>query len=84
MEHTDIVVGGVYQHFKGMHVKVIGLAHHTETCETLVIYTHVNLQVDVDKEQPFLWARPIEMFLSLVDKVKYPNATQTYRFELIG
>ena len=65
MEHTDIVVGGVYQHFKGMHVKVIGLAHHTETCETLVIYTHVNPQADVDK-------------------VKYPNATQTYRFELIG
>ena len=30
-----------------------------------------------------IWVRPIEMFNSLVDKDKYPDVTQTYRFELM-
>ena len=29
-----------------------------------------------------LWIRPYDMFTSKVDKVKYPNVKQEYRFEL--
>lgn len=29
------------------------------------------------------WARPLEMFLSPVNKQKYPDATQERRFEVL-
>jgi hypothetical protein len=64
-------VGDVYTHFKGMKVYIVALAYHTETNECLVVYRH----------EDTIWARPLEMFLSEVDKSKYPNATQTYRLE---
>lgn len=66
--------GQVYKHFKGTIHKVVGIAKHSETKETLVIYTH--------EEHNELWARPLDMFLSEVDHEKYPNVKQKYRFEL--
>ena len=69
----EVIVGRTYRHFKGALCKVICLARHSETEETLVVYTHGN----------DFWARPIEMFTSLVDKEKYPNIKQNYRFELV-
>lgn len=66
-------MGGTYRHFKGTLHKVICLARHSETEELLVIYTHGE----------DIWARPITMFTSLVDKNKYPLVEQEYRFELV-
>ena len=36
-----------------------------------------------DMDRKICWVRPYEMFNSLVDKEKYPNVEQEYRFELI-
>ena len=66
-----IEVGKTYKHFKGHIVKVISIAKHSETEEMLVIYEHKGT----------IWARPYDMFNSLVDKEKYPNIDQEYRFE---
>lgn len=74
MERT-IEIGKIYKHFKGQLMKVLFVAHHSETLEKLVIYKHL----DSDK----IWARPYDMFNSLVDKEKYPDIKQEYRFECV-
>lgn len=71
-----VKVGDIYKHFKGMSVKVISLAKHSETLEDMVIYEHLDTHE--------VWARPIDMFNSLVDKEKYPSVTQEYRFEKVN
>ena len=54
---------------------IYDIAEHPETGEKLVIYHSL--------DEPFkLYARPVNMFISKVDKEKYPNIKQEYRFEL--
>lgn len=64
---------GKYRHFKGDTVEVIAIALDSETLEEKVVYKHK------DK----IWVRDKEMFLSKVDKEKYPEVKQVYRFEEI-
>ena len=71
----DVQPGRVYRHFKGDYYLVEALARDSETNEPCVIYR--KLYGDGG-----LWLRPLEMFLSRVDREKYPDAPQEYRFEL--
>ena len=71
----NIEVDKLYKHFKGHIYKIIAIAKHSETLEELVVYQNI--------ETNDVWVRPIEMFKELVDKEKYPNIEQTYRFEQI-
>ena len=66
----------VYRHFKGDHYLVEDLAKHSETGEEYVIYR--KLYGDGS-----LWIRPLAMFLEEVDREKYPNCPQQYRFQLL-
>ena len=63
----------VYRHFKGNLYRVLAVAKHTETGDRLVVYQSVADEAEV-------YARPLEMFMSPVDKEKYPEATQLMRF----
>lgn len=72
----EIKIGGHYRHFKGKEYKVLGLPIHSETVELYVYY--------VALYDPYnYYIRPYEMFVSKVDKEKYPNVTQEYRFEFL-
>ena len=66
----------IYRHFKGDYYLVEDVATDSETGEPVVIYR--KLYGDGS-----LWVRPLSMFLEPVDRVKYPDCPQEYRFELV-
>lgn len=72
----EVLAGRYYRHFKGNLYQVIGVATHTETEEKMVVY-----QAQYGERK--LFVRPYEMFIEEVDRQKYPEATQQYRFELV-
>lgn len=83
MEKRDFKIGDIVCHFKREMVdqstnqylyKIIAFAHHSETDEQLVVYEALYAPFKV-------CARPYDMFISEVDREKYPEVKQKYRFE---
>lgn len=72
---AEVKVNRVYRHFKGDYCLVEDIARHSETGEEYVVYR--KLYGDGG-----LWVRPLSMFTQEVDRLKYPDAKQRYRFEL--
>ncbi len=78
-------IGDIVKHFKREYVskdtaeylyKILAFASHTENGEKLVIYQALY--------PPYkTCARPYDMFISEVDREKYPDVKQRYRFEVV-
>ena len=85
MERCRFHVGDIVRHFKRENVnqetaeylyRSVSFASHTENGEKLVIYQALY--------PPYkTCARPYDMFCSEVDRKKYPDAKQKYRFEVV-
>jgi len=69
----ELKIGGLYRHYKNKMYKVIGIAHHSETLEPLVIYQALYDTPEFGKDA--LWARPKDMFLEAVtiDGIEQPR-----------
>lgn len=67
--------GTVVRHFKGGFYEIVACAVHTETGEEFVVYRALATGI--------VYARPKDMFLSSVDREKYPEAGQEKRFEAV-
>jgi hypothetical protein len=68
----SIVVGSLYEHYKGLHYKIQGIARHSETLEEMVVYQALYGEGEV-------WARPLAMFLEDVEV----NGKRQPRFKLV-
>lgn len=71
----DLVIGGVYQHYKGKNYLVKDLARHTETMEWMVLYECL-----YENPEGRLWVRPLKMFLEIINI----EGKSVPRFKYIG
>ena len=71
----EIIPGRIYKHFKGDLYLVEDFVLHSETKEKMVLYRALY-------GNGLRYVRPYEMFVSKVDKKKYPQVQQEYRIQL--
>ena len=68
--------GEIWRHFKGNLYRIETVAEHTETGERLGVSQALYGSYGI-------YARPRAMFMSAVDRAKYPDAVQQHRFEKV-
>ncbi len=77
MLERKIKIKCVYRHFKGNYYLVEDVAIYSEDLSEYVVYRALY-------GDGKLYVRPLDMFLSKVDKEKYPDVEQVYRFEEVN
>ena len=73
----EVKAGQIYKHFKGNTYRVIAIAKSCGDLSLQVVYQDT-------EDQHKIWVRSYEEFISPVDKEKYPNINQEYRFTLVN
>ena len=78
--------GQTVRHFKDPSHKyrILYFGENTETNEEMVVYQALYNDFDFDVRIGKIYIRPYSMFMSEVDKEKYPDVKQKYRFEEVN
>ena len=71
----EILKNRIYRHFKGDYYLVEDFVTHSETKESMVLYRALYGNGE-------RYVRPYKIFAEEVDRSKYSNVKQKYRFEL--
>ena len=58
---SEALKAGIYRHYKGKHYQVVGVARHSETEETHVVYRALY-------GERGLWVRPLAMFCETIER----------------
>ena len=72
LKAKSIAIGSIYEHYKGLRYKVLGIARHSETLEELIVYQALYGKSD-------MWVRPAAMFLENI----MINGQSQPRFKLV-
>ena len=67
----------IYKHFKGNLYQILAIAKYSEDSSLKVVYQALYGSYEV-------YVRDLSMFMSPVDRAKYPEVTQEYRFERVN
>ena len=93
MNREEPQEGEIWKHFKGEIYEIICIGHHSETKERMVVYVHLTATPVKKFWGPLKYIknellpdaepciRPLSMFMSEVDREKYPDVKQKFRFE---
>ncbi len=75
----DVVIGGIYEHYKGNRYTVIGIGLHSDTHERMVVYRGLYHSEEFG-DQP-LWVRPLAVFTEMVaiDGVRRPRFERVHQ-----
>lgn len=68
----SVVIGSLYEHYKGNRYKIITVTRHSETLEEVVVYQALSSNNEV-------WVRPFELFIEEV----FIHGHSQPRFKLI-
>lgn len=71
----QLVIGGLYQHYKGKNYRILHMAKHSESLEWMVVYECL-----YDNPAGSIWVRPLAMFSETV----VVDGVITPRFKYIG
>ena len=69
----SVVIGGIYEHYKGNKYKILGVAKHSETLEKLIVYQALYGNNE-------LWVRSYDMFCEKIVK----DGKEIERFKYMG